>query len=201
MERHELMDRFGMPRSLVPRNIRMVDVNLSGLGAATGAGSALYGTGPRTAPNSGLRQHYEWGLWTYCGHDTLGGSPDYCSGTQWANEFQPVSAILADVPTQFQTQVANALPSGSTFASGGYLGRFRYDFSFLFGKIGINKLRYFTSINSKGAFYVLFVGAAAGGLALITGFLAHRIAFLLAAMLTFFAFLCEAVGCIIWTGT
>lgn len=57
-----------------------------------------------------------------------------------------------------------------------------------------------STINSKGAFYVLFIGAVAGGLALILGFLAHRYAFLLAALLAVFAFLCEAVGCVIWTG-
>ncbi|CAD6564274.1 MAG: hypothetical protein CYPHOPRED_003240 [Cyphobasidiales sp. Tagirdzhanova-0007] len=161
--------------SLVPRNIRMVDVDVSSLGSTLGVGTALYGSGPQRTANSGLRNHYEWGLWKYCEKASTGGSPDVCSGTKWANEFQPVPAILFDVPTQYQTQVANHLRSG-TFTSDGYLGRF-----------------------SKGAFYVLFIGAVAGGLALITGFLAHRIAFLLAAMLTFFAFLCEAVGCIIWT--
>lgn len=54
-------------------------------------------------------------------------------------------------------------------------------------------------VDSRGAFYVLFVGALSGGLAFIIGFLAHRFAFLVSAGFAFLAFLCEAVGCIIWT--
>jgi len=161
--------------NIVPRNIRMVTVDTSGVGAALGVGDAIYGTGERTSANSGLREYYEWGLWTYCLKDSLGGVPDACDGNSWAYAFEPVPAILYDVPSDLQSQVTSRLPS-STFTSSDYLRSY-----------------------SKGAFYVLFIGTVAGGLALILGFLAHRFAFLLAALFCVFAFLCEAVGCIIWT--
>jgi len=161
--------------NIVPRNIRMVTVNTAGVGQALGVGNAIYGSGARNAANTGLRPSYQWGLWAYCEAQTEGGVRDACSGTSWAHTFQPVPAILFDVPAAEQQAVSNLLGNG-TFTASDYLGRF-----------------------SKGAFYVLFIGAVLGGLPLITGFLAHRFAFLVAAILTLLAFLCEAVGCIIWT--
>lgn len=102
----------------------MVTVDTSGVGAATGAGDAVYGTGARNdQPNTGLRPYYEWGLWGYCASQTKNGGRDYCSGTSWAYEFQPVPAILYDVPADAQQPVSNALGSG-TFTSSDYLGRF-----------------------------------------------------------------------------
>lgn len=163
--------------SLIPRNIRMVNVNTEGLGEALGVGEAIYGSGPREgdAPNTGIRPSYQWGLWGYCAAQSLGGDRDYCVGTSFGFKFQPAPAILFDAPAAQQNTVAQALPSG-TFVDSDYLGSY-----------------------TRGAFYVLFVGTLAGGLAFLIGFLAHRFAFLISAILAFFAFLCGAVGCIIWT--
>lgn len=108
---------------IVPRNIRMVNIDTTGVGAATGAGDAVYGSGPRDGPNTGLRPYYQWGLWAYGEAQTSGGSRDYLSGTDWAYEFQPVPAILFDVPAEQQQTVSAALGDG-TFTSSSYLGRF-----------------------------------------------------------------------------
>jgi len=162
--------------NIVPRNIRMVTVATGDVGQALGLGNSIYGQSSSNAANAGLRQYYEWGLWTYCAKSgSSGGAPDYCDGTSWAHEFRPVPAILYDVPANAQTEVANRLPGG-VFTSDSYLGRF-----------------------SKAAFYLLIIGTILGGLALIMGFFAHRFAYLVCALLTLFAFLCTAVGCIIWT--
>lgn len=56
----------------------MVTVDTSGLGSAIGTGDAIYGSGSRNSANSGLREYYEWGLWTYCGKGSVGGAPDFC---------------------------------------------------------------------------------------------------------------------------
>jgi hypothetical protein len=53
-------------------------------------------------------------------------------------------------------------------------------------------------LHSKAAFYLLIIGTILGGLALVIGFLAHRVAFLLAAVLAFLGFLLTIAGCIIW---
>lgn len=104
----------------------MVAVSTGGLGQATGVGSGLYGQGSRAEgqANTGVRQSYEWGLWNYCSHDSQGGNTDYCSGTNWANGWQPVPAILVDAPQADQTQLANSLGSG-TFTASDYLSRYR----------------------------------------------------------------------------
>jgi len=162
--------------NIVPRHIRMTTVSTTGVGAATGAGDAVYGSGDRSnnQPNTGLRPYYEWGLWGYCASQTTGGNRDYCSGTSWAYEFQPVPAVVYDVPANAQQTISNALGQG-TFTSSDYLGRF-----------------------TKAAFYLLIIGTILGGLALVIGFLAHRVAFLLAAVLAFLGFLLTIAGCIIW---
>lgn len=99
----------------------MVSINTAGVGQASGAGSSIYGQGARNGPNTGLRQYYEWGLWNYCEKSgDEGSTPDFCSGTSWANTFQPLPAILYDVPAASQTQVANVLPS-STLTDTDYL--------------------------------------------------------------------------------
>lgn len=161
--------------NIVTRNIRMVQVATGDVGSATGVGPALYGAGPRNNPNTGLRQFYQWGLWNSCEKNSQGGTADFCTDTTWAQAFNPLPTILFDVPTQFETQVSNAIPT-SVFTDDSYLSRY-----------------------SKAAFYMLFIGTIAGFLAFVTGFLARRFAFLLAASFALFAFLCELVGCIIWT--
>lgn len=102
----------------------MVTLDTRGAGQALGVGNALYGSGARTQAGSGLRQFYEWGMWTYSEKSgSEGGVADYIAPTSWAFEFRPVPAVLFDVPQASQTQVAQALPSG-VFTNDSYLGRF-----------------------------------------------------------------------------
>ena len=108
---------------IVPRNIRMVTVNTAGVGNALGVGNGIYGNGQVNGANSGLREYYEWGLWSYCESETSGGARDACSGTKWARQFQPVPAILYDVPAQAQDVLGNRLGNG-TFTATNYLSRF-----------------------------------------------------------------------------
>jgi len=161
--------------NIVPRNLRMTTVDMTGVGAATGAGDAIYGTGAQTGPNTGLRNYYEFGLWAYGASATTGGARDYTSGNTWAREFQPIPVILFDAPAAQQQTITQALGDG-VITSSDYLGRY-----------------------TKAAFYVLIIGTILGGLALICGLLANRFAYILAAAFSLIGFLCLAVGCIIWT--
>jgi len=103
----------------------MVTVDTTGLGAAVGAGDAIYGTGVRNGdtPNTGIRPSYQWGLWGYCASQSLGGDRDYCVGTSFGFKWQPSPAILFDAPVDQQNTIAQALPSG-TFTDSNYLGSY-----------------------------------------------------------------------------
>jgi len=164
----------------VPRHIRLAYVDTVNFGpalASTGASTTdLYAAGNRAGDNAGLYQYYAWGIWAYCGGNSLSGTNDnYCSGTGWGRSFQPASTILSDVPSALSTDVQNALPN-TTFTSEGYLNS-----------------------TTKAAFYLFFIGTILAGLSFFLGLLAHRFAFLFSAICGILAFVTIAVGAVIWT--
>lgn len=57
----------------------------------------------------------------------------------------------------------------------------------------------FYATNRKASFYLLFIGTCLAGLSLFLGFVAHRFAFLLSAVLAFLTFLLLGVGAAIYT--
>jgi len=164
----------------VPRVIRLTYIETTNFGTALAASgvdtSSLYGSGARNGDGTGLRQYYEWGLWSRCEASALGStSNDFCDSTNWGYRFQPASTILADAPSALRTNILDALPNG-VFTNDSYLGRF-----------------------SHAAFYLIFIGVLLAGVAFFTGFAAHRFFFLMSAMAAFFGFLCLGVGTAIWT--
>lgn len=148
---------------------------LSVAGAPASELTSLYGSGPRTGDNTGLRNFYRWGLWTYCAASTSSGTADYCTSTTFGARFEPATAIIRDIPTGLSSAVNQVLPDG-TFLAGNYTGTF-----------------------TRIAFYLLFVGAILAGAAMLVSLSANRFGYVLAATISFLGFACVGAGATIWT--
>lgn len=90
-------------------------------------------------------------------------------------DFDPIGVLQDDINSQLQPYVSQALPA-STLRDSTYLTKF-----------------------TKAANYLAFIGTVVVGLSFLTAFLAHRFAFLLAALLALLAAGCLAVAAAIWT--
>lgn len=106
---------------------------------------------------------------------------DYCAGATdgktrscgprgfGEGRFEPAQTLAGDIAIEFQPAL-NATISSGTFRDSDYLGKF-----------------------SHAAFWLIFVGTVLAGLAFLTGFLAKRFAFALAAIFALAA--AAALGC------
>lgn len=94
------------------------------------------------AEHAGLRNYYDFGLYSYCAfvNETHGS----CSNHTTAMKLKPYQAFINDVPNNL-TGTTNAFIPSSTFADSEYLGDF-----------------------TRGAYYLLLLGTIATALALIT---------------------------------
>lgn len=72
----------------------------------------------------GLRQTYEWGLYSYCAYTN--GSEGTCTAASAPLEFMPFSAILADMPANYSEITQNLIPDNLTFTNSHYLGEFSH---------------------------------------------------------------------------
>ncbi|KAI0343991.1 hypothetical protein BDW22DRAFT_1328054 [Trametopsis cervina] len=167
--------------SSVPRNIAMMNVNVSNYGIALAAATApdpvpgLY-TDNSSAPlqqHAGLRNQYRFGLYSYCAYvnDTHG----TCSNSTAGTRLQPYQAFLADVPVNY-TGLTNSFIPDTTFVNSSYLGDF-----------------------SRGAYYLLLLGSIAVALALFTGLIKHALGFLLSTIFAIVATVLLLIGVVIWT--
>ena len=89
---------------------------------------------------AGLRNYYNFGLYTYCAY--VNGSAGTCSPHDTAKRLQPFMAILGDMPANYSRLTLALLPS-DTFTVSQYLGEF-----------------------SNGAYYLLLLGTIVAGLTL-----------------------------------
>lgn len=169
-----------LTENVVPRNIRYVHVDTTGLGnALSRAGvsvSDLYAAN-QAAPEgtgAGIKNSYQWGLYSYCA-GAKSGSDRACSDRHFGFEFLPLNAILSDAPESDRAAIQNFLPNG-TFRNSNYLGDY-----------------------SRPAMYLIFIGSCLSFLAWVAGLLSHRFAFLFAAFLALLAALTLGVGAAILT--
>lgn len=71
--------------------------------------------------NGGLRNQYNWGLLNYCGY--MSSNVGSCNTTRLGRTFKPLETIIADVPSQYRSQVSTFLPSGDSSFGGNYTGK------------------------------------------------------------------------------
>lgn len=176
--------------SIVTRHLRIVTISTEGLGAAiaeqldTGMANVtgLYNTGTtyKTRGNNGthdgLRKNYEFGIWNYCAtNGDIGSERSYCTTRSFGSAIQPAAVLLGDAPTEFVEPLQTILPD-SVFTADDYLGRF-----------------------TTAASYLLFVGAIATALCMLIGFVAHKGAYVLGAILALISALALAIGLVIYT--
>ncbi|GAA5943596.1 hypothetical protein JCM10213_008917 [Rhodosporidiobolus nylandii] len=187
---------------LIPRHLRLVHIDTSGLGTALASAakssgvniagassnfSDIYDAAPvgegyfvkRTdeARHDGLRKSYEWGLWSYCTtNGDLGAPRSYCIERSIDGpRFEPAEVLLQDIPSEYADLLKQVLPE-NVFTASDYLRDY-----------------------TRGATYATMVGALSAALAALIGLFARKFAFVLAALFSILAFLGLAVGNIIYS--
>jgi len=159
----------------------MAKVNMSGYGNALHAAlypdpsNGLY-TSNASSPlgaQTGLRQTYEFGLYSYCAY--VNKSAGSCSNTTVANKFLPFEAVTSDMLANY-SQITNTILLGTTFHNSGYLGT-----------------------QSKAAYYLILLGSICTALALFAGVLKHTVSFLISSSLAILGSLLLLVGAALWT--
>ncbi|GAA5909586.1 hypothetical protein JCM8208_007191 [Rhodotorula glutinis] len=184
---------------LIPRHLRIVSIDTSGLGVAvasaaraatggiqianvsdiyatTGVGEDYFVKATGASPHTGLYKGYEWGLWSYCTtQGDLGAKRSYCYTRSIHPTFQPAQVLLQDVDTQYADLLRQVLPN-NVFTADAYLGEW-----------------------TKAASYLIMAGSLCAALTAIVGFFARRGAFVLAMLLNLAAFVGLFTGSMIWT--
>ncbi|KAK4046104.1 hypothetical protein OIV83_006357 [Microbotryomycetes sp. JL201] len=179
--------------STVTRNLRIVSIDVSGLGEAIGevtnnGANNLTDLYNQNTPyyvkdpvgpgrHDGLRKVYEFGLWNYCStNGAVGSSPrSYCTRRGFGSTIQPAIVLQQDIPERFAPALTQVLPD-SVFTADAYLGTY-----------------------TKAATYLIFVGSIAAALVMLIGLIAQRFAFFLGSLLALLSFLSLAVGLVIYT--
>jgi len=170
-----LVNMGQISQNIVARNIYYAELDLTGLGGG-GALPATVFAGDQAAPslqNQGLKETYQWGLYNFCGG---AGNTRSCGPRGFGDgRFEPLQVLYADINQQYQTQLNQTVSEG-TFADSDYLGRF-----------------------SHAAFWLIFIGTVLAGLTFLLGFLAHRFAFLVAALVALLGAAALGAGAAIFT--
>jgi len=165
--------------SRVPKQIAMVKVNVSGYGAALN--SALFDpilglyTNNASAPlqeGLGLRQYYEFGLYSYCGYINDTGT---CGNHTAGNEFQPFDALASDMTANFSA-ITTVVLANTTLIDSKYLGQ-----------------------SSRAAYWMLLLGAILSAVAFFTGVTRHGITFVASGLLSIASTIALLIGASIWT--
>ena len=94
------------------------------------------------AQHLGLRNFYDFGLYSYCAY--VNATHGTCSNSTTANRLRPFDAFVGDMPPNYTAWATLYIPS-TTFSDSQYLGEF-----------------------SRGAYYLLLLGTIATALALFT---------------------------------
>ncbi|KAG2156506.1 actin cortical patch SUR7/pH-response regulator pali [Suillus bovinus] len=166
--------------SLVPHGIAMAKVNTSGFGQAFSntthdPDQGLYTTN-YTSPlgqRNGLRQIYEFGLYSYCAY--VNGSAGTCTNHTIADKFEPYIALTSDMLSNY-SGYCDALFANTTFINSSYLG-----------------------YNSRVAYYFMLIGTILATVALFTGVIRNALFFFISTASSIVAALCILIGAAIWT--
>lgn len=166
--------------SLVPHGIAMAKVDTSGFGQALSEAildpdQGLYTTN-YTSPlgqRNGLRQIYEFGLYSYCAY--VNSSAGTCTNHTIADNFEPYVAMTSDMLTNY-SQYSDTLFAGTTFINSSYL-----------------------AYNSRVAYYFILLGTIFATIALFTGVARRAVLFFISTASSIIAALFILVGAAIWT--
>ncbi|KAF9478692.1 hypothetical protein BDN70DRAFT_879596 [Pholiota conissans] len=169
--------------SNVPRNIFMVKVNMSAYGqniAAAIAPNPVFGlyTNNASAPlndQQGLRQFYEFGLYSYCAYvEPKAGT---CSNHTAGQTFKPYDIVTSDMLANFSRLSATPLiPLDLTFKDSKYLGQ-----------------------TSRAAYWLLLLGTICAALALITGIAKNNLTLSFSSIISTIGALFLLIAASLWT--
>ncbi|KAG2044311.1 actin cortical patch SUR7/pH-response regulator pali [Suillus americanus] len=166
--------------SLVPHGIAMAKVNTSGFGQALNESilnpiGGLYTTN-YTSPlgeQNGLRQFYEFGLYSYCAY--VNSSAGTCTNHTIADKFEPYIAMKSDMFTNY-SQYTDTMFVNTTFVNSSYL-----------------------AYNSRVAYYFILIGTIFATIALFTGVAKRALLFFVSTASSIMAALFILIGAAIWT--
>ncbi|KAG2155466.1 hypothetical protein DEU56DRAFT_767568 [Suillus clintonianus] len=167
--------------SLVPHGIAMAKIDTSGFGQALSQSTyvqviqGLYTTN-YTSPlgeRNGLRQYYEFGLYSYCAY--VNSSAGTCTNHTIADSFVPYIAITSDMAQNY-TQYSDSWFAGTTYMNSSYLG-----------------------YNSRVAYYFILLGTIFATIALFTGVARTALLFFISTGSSIVAALFILIGAAIWT--
>ncbi|KAH9486671.1 hypothetical protein JR316_0000736 [Psilocybe cubensis] len=169
--------------STVPRKISMVKVNMTGYGSTIetitfpniGTTSGLY-TNNASAPlnaHAGLRQFYDFGLYSYCGYVDV--NDGICGNHTAGEKYTPFDIIQSDLGTNFSVLTAAIVPT-NTFRDASYLGK-----------------------SSKAAYWMILLGTICAALALLTGVAKNNLTFFVSAVFSALGSLLLLIAASIWT--
>ncbi|KZT22135.1 hypothetical protein NEOLEDRAFT_1098305 [Neolentinus lepideus HHB14362 ss-1] len=167
--------------STIPRGISMAKVNVSGYGNALYAalGDPIQGlyTDNASAPlaaEAGLRNLYDYGLYSYCAYVEL--PQGTCSNSSAATRFEPFEAMTSDMIGNWSFITEGLIPSSVAFRNSNSLGS-----------------------QSNSAYYLLILGTICAALAFFLGMAKRTITFLAASLFAIIGSLFLLIGAAIWT--
>ncbi|KAF9526500.1 hypothetical protein CPB83DRAFT_816825 [Crepidotus variabilis] len=196
--------------SSVPRSISMLKVNISAYSFVLetfihNPVSALY-TSNATAPlqaQAGLRQYYEFGLYSYCGfvsatngstpsnnqsswvssgatpNPSIGPGHGICTNHTFAKAFKPYDYITADMTQNY------------TILTNNFLGNITPSPTILDSK--------YLSETSKAAYWMLFLGTICGAVALLCGIPRSHTTFFFSSLFALASAMLLLIASAIWT--
>ncbi|KAK2461691.1 hypothetical protein APHAL10511_006154 [Amanita phalloides] len=166
--------------SHVPKSIAMVKVNVTAYGVALNNAlfDPIYGlyTNNASAPlqeGLGLRQYYEFGLYSYCGY--VNSTAGTCGNHTAGNPFQPHHALTSDMIANFSS-ITTVILTNTTLIDSKYLGQ-----------------------SSSAAYWTLLLGTIFTALTFFAGLTKHSMTFVLSGFLSILSAVLLLVGASIWT--
>jgi len=157
----------------------MVKVNVTGYGAALANATfdpieglnTTNGTAP-LQQRLGLRQYYEFGLYSYCGYIN---STGICGNHTAAAPFHPFQAITGDMATNYSS-LTTVILSNTTLIDSEYLGQ-----------------------SSSAAYYLILLGTILTAVTFFTGFTKRSFTFVISGLLSVVSTVLLLAAASIWT--
>jgi len=158
----------------------MVKINVTGYGAAlyNATFDPIEGlnTTNATAPlqqGLGLRQYYEFGLYSYCGY--INSTAGTCGNHTAAAPFHPFQAITNDLATNYSV-ITTVVLANTTLIDSKYLGQ-----------------------SSSAAYYLILLGTILSAVTFFTGLTKRSFTFVISGLLSVVSTVLLLAGASIWT--
>ncbi|KAF8634493.1 hypothetical protein AX15_000929 [Amanita polypyramis BW_CC] len=121
----------------------------------------------------GLRQYYEFGLYSYCGYinSTAGTCGNHTAGSQ----FRPYDALTSDMIANFSS-ITSVVLTNTTLIDSKYLGQ-----------------------SSRAAYWMLLLGAIFTAVTFIAGITKHNATFVISGLLSIASTILLLIGASIWS--